>query len=132
MVGGIGGFGAADNAVSPIDGDMAFIAEEGNGDVGLRGPIFSRFGLGELHRPADVAVLLAQLRRLLLLGFRNLARLDGGLLPVRIALFGRRYQRCIDDLAANGQIARFRDRMVEPFEVLVEHLGGNQGLAEIP
>ncbi len=94
--------------------------------------VILRPGLGELHRPTRVTVLLAQLRRLVLPGLGNRPRLDGCLLVIRIALLRRGNQRRIDDLAAHRQIAGRIDRPVEPFEQPVQRLGRNQRLAEVP
>jgi hypothetical protein len=50
--------------------------------------MFARPGLGELHRPARIAVLLAQLGRLLGPAVGDLARLDGRAVRLGVALLG--------------------------------------------
>jgi hypothetical protein len=46
--------------VPAIDCDVVLVAEGRNGEIDLRRAIPARLGLGELHRPAGIAVLLAQ------------------------------------------------------------------------
>jgi hypothetical protein len=58
-----------------------------------------------LLRPARVLVLLAVLGRVRFPVFRRLAVLDRFVLFARVMLFGRRHDRCIDDLSAHGEVA---------------------------
>src|SRR5690606_27723541 len=89
----IAGFLPPDDAMLPIDRDVAFVAEDGNGEVDLRlAAVLLWLGLRELHRPARVAILLTQPGRLVLPFFRYLSRLDGGLLGFGVPLLRRRHQ----------------------------------------
>ncbi len=116
-----------------IDRGMVLVAEGGNGDVALlRLSLLGDLGLGELHRPARVAVLLAQLGGLLLPLIRNLARLDVGLLGIAIALLRRRHDRGVDDLPAHRQIASLGEVLVEAGEQVLHRAGLREKLAEQP
>ena len=62
----------ADQAMLAVDRDVVLVAKRWNGDVdGWDGPILARLCLGELHRPARIAVLLPQLGGLVLPGIGN-------------------------------------------------------------
>ena len=75
-----------------MNGDM-FITEARNGDVDLGRPIRLGFGLGELHRPARVTVLLAEFGGLVLQVRRDPACLDLGSLRLGVAPLGCGHQR---------------------------------------
>jgi len=65
--GGIRRAPAADEAKLAIDRDVILISLDRNRQVDRRRrAILSRLGLGELHRPPRVAILLAEFRRLVL------------------------------------------------------------------
>ena len=75
--GGVGRLPFADQAEAAVDRDMVLVAEGRDGDVDRRrGAVRPLLRLGELHRPARVAILLAQLGGLVLPGLRNAAFLD--------------------------------------------------------
>ncbi len=53
-----------DEAMADVDGHVVLVAEGGNGDVDRRlRPVRPLLRLGELHRPARVAILVPELRR---------------------------------------------------------------------
>lgn len=87
---GLASIGAPDQTEAAIDGDVVLVAECRNGEVdGRHRAILLRLCLGELDRPACVAVLVPQLRGLALPGLRYLSGLDVGFLRLRIALTQR-------------------------------------------
>ena len=59
-----------------------------------------------------------------------LARLDRRLLVIRVALFGRGYQRRIDDLSAYNQIASAAELSVEDGKQVIHQPGPDQMLTE--
>jgi hypothetical protein len=65
---------------------MALIAKGRHSDVHLPGPVLPQLGFGELHGPARVTVLLAQLCWLVLPLLRDAAGLQIGFLILRVAL----------------------------------------------
>lgn len=74
----------ADDAVPAVDRDVALVAERRYSDVHLGRAIRGGLGLGELHRPARIGVLLGRLgRRLGSDLVRRAAVLDRRLLAVR-------------------------------------------------
>lgn len=94
--------------------EMWLLAKGRNGQITLRRfVLLLPLCLGELHRPARIAILLSQLGRLALPFFGNLACLDGGLLGLRIALLRCRRKDCIDDLPAHRQIVGRLNGMIE-------------------
>ena len=97
-----------------------------------RRAVLARLGLGELHRPARVAVLLPQLGRLLRPALRDAAGLDRRLLGLGVALLRRRHDRGVDDLPAHGEIAGLPQRGVEAREQRLHRAGPLQRLAEGP
>src|SRR4029077_10620023 len=103
----------ADQAVMTVDRDMVLVAEGWNSKIDLRRAIAFRLGLGELPGPARVAILLAQLRGLVLPAVWNAARLDRFLLFVRIALLWRGDKGGVDNLSAHRKIARRSQRLIE-------------------
>ena len=64
MAGRIGDPPATDQAVSPVDADVILVAKGRNREIDARCAVRARLGLGVFDRPARVAVLLAQLGRL--------------------------------------------------------------------
>lgn len=108
---------APDEAMAPINGCVVLVAKGRNRNIALLGPSFLlRLGLGELHRPASIPVLLAQLGGLVFPIIRNLASLDTGLFAVSVALLGCRHDRGINDLPAHRQITLFGKMLVETGE----------------
>jgi hypothetical protein len=95
----------ADQAVTPVDGDVVLVSEGRDCQIDLLSPVLVRFGLRCLQGLARVHVLLRQLGRLVFLSLRNVAFADRGFLRVRIALLGCGYNGRVDDLAAHGQKA---------------------------
>src|SRR5271170_1515969 len=79
-------------------------------EINPRGAVRARLGLGVFDRPARIAVLLAQLGRLVRPRRWDAALLDVALLAVGIALLGRGDDRGIDDLAAHRQKPGRRER----------------------
>ncbi len=116
-----------------VDGDVVLVAEGGNGDIlRMRRSIHLLLRLGELHRPAGVAILLGQLGGLVLPRLGNLARLDVGLLAIAVALLGRRHETGVDDLPAHRQIAGLGEVLVEAGEQFLHGAGLTKVLAEQP
>src|SRR5690349_7307711 len=105
---GIGRRPAADQSVPTIDRDMVLVTERRNRDVDLRCAIFARLGLTEFHRPACIAILLAQFRWTLRPLPRDASRLDLSLLGFGIALLCRSDDRCIHHLSAHRVRASLR------------------------
>ena len=87
-------------------------------------------GLGELHSPPGVAVLVAELCGLLLPLIGNAALLDCFLLVVRIALARRGDEARIDDLARHGDVAHFPQHRVETLEKCFDGSSFRELLAE--
>src|SRR5689334_15623918 len=97
---------SADEAETAIDRDVVAIAENRDRQIDRRRHAdFARLGLGELDRPAGIAVLVAELGRLALPVRRHSAGLDVLLLRPRVALARRSHQAGIDDLARHGDVA---------------------------
>ena len=71
-------------------------------------PSSRRLGFRELHRPARVAILLAEFGGLVLPFVWNAAFLDRLLLLLRVALARRGDQAGVDDLAGHGDVAGLR------------------------
>src|SRR6516164_10575277 len=85
--GGVGRRPFADEAEAAVDRNVVLIAEHRDREIaGRRRAVLLRFGLGKLHRPARVTILLAQLGRLRLPILGNTAFLDRLLLLDRVAL----------------------------------------------
>jgi hypothetical protein len=85
-----------------VDANMVLIAKGGDRDIDVLCSVLGGLGLGELDRPACVAVLLA----LGGLGFSNLgdaAFLDRLLLRRCVALLGTRDYSRVNDLSAHGE-----------------------------
>jgi hypothetical protein len=115
--GGVSRRPLADEAEATVDRDVVLIAEDRNGQIDRRGrAVLFRFGLGELHRPAGIAVLRAEFGRLVLPILRDAAFLDCLLLFLRIALLGRGDQTGVDDLPRHGDVAGCAQRRVETVE----------------
>src|ERR1700757_3072328 len=85
--------------------DMVLVAECWNGKIDLWHATLFRLGLGVFDRPACIAILLAQLRGLVLPAVWNAALLDRVLLFARIALLGRGDDGGVYDLSTHGKIA---------------------------
>src|SRR6201993_405654 len=88
-----------------INRDMVLVAECWNGKIDLWHATLFRLGLGVFDRPACIAILLAQLRGLVLPAVWNAALLDRVLLFARIALLGRGDDGGVYDLSTHGKIA---------------------------
>lgn len=86
MPAGVSHLPAPDEAVPPVDAGVALVAEDGDGDVGVAGPVLALARLAEHPRPARVAILLAQLGGLVLPVLRDAAGLDRRLLRRGVAL----------------------------------------------
>ncbi len=90
-------------------------------------------GLGKLHRPTGIDILLTRLGGLLRpdVGGR-LPGLDGRLLALGVALAWRGDQGRVQDLARHRQISCLGDRPVEPRKQDVEPARTDQRLAKVP
>ena len=77
------------NPLSVVDRDVVLVPEQWDRDVGVARAVVALARLAEDQRPARVAVLLAQLRRMALPHLRDAVGLDVGLLAVAVALLGR-------------------------------------------
>src|SRR5215469_17013641 len=113
MAGRVGNGPAPNEAMPAIDPDMVFVAESRDRQVDTGCPLFARLGLGVFDRPACVAVLLAQLGRLVGPLRRNAAFLDVTLLAVGVALLWRGDDRGVDDLTAHRQKPGRRKRRLK-------------------
>ncbi len=82
------------------DADVVFGAEGGDREIDAQAALFARLGFGVFDRPASVAVLVAQLGRLLRPFRRDAVFCDVALLAIGIALLGCGDNRGGDDLAA--------------------------------
>src|SRR5690349_21575039 len=120
---GIGRRPAADQSVPTIDRDMVLVAERRDRDVDLRYAIFARLGLAELHRPACIAILLAQFRRTLRPLPRDASRLDLSLLSFGVALLRRGDDRGINDLPAHREIASLLQSGVKACKQPIDRTG---------
>ena len=92
----------ADQAMTSVDDNVVLVAEGWRRDVDARRPVVGRLRLGELHRPAGIAILLRELGRLVFPGLGNPAGSDVSLLAIDVALLGRGHNRGVDDLTAHG------------------------------
>ncbi len=90
--------------MTPVDADVVLVAEGGHGDVDARRTIIGGFRLGELHRPARVAILLRELGRLVLPVCRDAAGPDVGLLAIGVALLGGGHDGGVDDLPPSAAL----------------------------
>lgn len=92
--------GFADEAKAPFNGDVIFIAKAGDRNIDLGLTVCRNPGLGELHGPARICVLLCCLGRFvgpdLACRFTGFDRV---LFFLRIALLGCSNERSINDLA---------------------------------
>ncbi len=83
----------SDEAEAAVDGDVVTVAKGRDRQIDPRQrAVLTGFGLGELHRPARIAVLVPQLGRLVVPVMRHLAGLDGVLLGLCVALARRLHQ----------------------------------------
>jgi len=131
--GRVRGCPVADQAEAAIDRDVIFVAERRDRQVDRRqAAVLARRGLGVFNRPARVAVLLRELRRLVPPVVGDAAFLDRGLLLDRIALLGRRHDRGVGDLTTHRQEAFRAQRRVEPPEQGIDGARLLQRLAEGP
>src|SRR5215210_3480079 len=85
---GIGHLPPPDEAVPPVDAGMALVAEDRDGDVGVTRAVLAFARLAEHQRPARVAVLLAQLRRLGLPVLRDAPALTSAFSAALLRCFG--------------------------------------------
>src|SRR5215470_2205019 len=99
-----------------IDADVALVAEGRDRQIDARPALFAWLGLGVFDCPARIAVLLAQLGRLVRPFRRDAAFLDLALLAVGVALLRRGDDRGVDDLPAHCQIPGRRERGIEALE----------------
>src|ERR1700749_347608 len=129
---GIGRRPAADQSVPTIDRDMVLVTERRNRDVDLRCAIFARLGLTEFHRPACIAILLAQFRWTLRPLPRDASRPDLSLLSFGIALLWRSDDRCIHNLPAHREIASLLQSGVKACKQPIDCAGPLQRLPEGP
>jgi hypothetical protein len=81
-----------------VDADMVLVAKGEDRDIDALCSILGGLGLGELDRPARVAVLLAQFGGLGFPVLGDAAFLDRLLLGLGVALLGRGDDRSVDDL----------------------------------
>ena len=95
----------ADQAVAAVDADVVLVAEGRHRKVDPGRAVIGRLGLGPLHRPAGIPILLGELGGLVLPVLRDAAGLDLPLLGLGVALLGRGDDRGIDDLPAHGEKA---------------------------
>jgi hypothetical protein len=117
--------------VAAIDASVVLIAEGRDRDVALlRLAVLLHLRLRELHRPARIAVLLAQFGWLFYRRIRYLASHEIGFFRVSVALPGRRDDRRIDDLAALGVIAGLRKMPVEAGKQVFNCVGLGQMFAK--
>ncbi len=130
--GGVGHLPAPDEAVAPVDAGVALVAEDRDRDVGVPGAVRALARPAEDEGPAGIAVLLAQLRRLVLPRLRDTACLDLRLLGLGVALLRRGDQARVDDLARHRDVAGLPDRPVEAAEQRLDRAGLRQPLAERP
>ena len=105
MSGGVGRGPFADQPMPVIDGDVVLIAEGRNRQIDWLGSIPLWLGLGVFGGPARVAILLSDLRGLVLPGVGDAAFADRLLLVLCVALLRRGHDGGIDDLAAHRQKA---------------------------
>ena len=122
----------ADHTVAAVGRDMVLVAEGRDRQVHLRLAVRFGLGLGILHRPAGIAVLLAQLGRLARPVIGNAPSLDRLLLAVGIALARRGDDGGVNDLAGHRQVALLLQHGIEPGEELIHGLGLGQQLPEQP
>lgn len=123
-----------DEAETPVDRDMGFVAEHRQGDPRQGRPIGTVADLAaDLQRPAGIDVLLRRLVRLVRPDLlRRLAGLDRFLLAVVVALLRRRHQRGIDDLARHRDVALLLQLPVEGLHHPPQRAGLRQPVAEVP
>ena len=112
---------------------MVLVAEGGNGDIDWRHrAVCLRLGLGELDRPACIAVLLPQFRGLVPPILRDAAGLDLVLLFLRVPLLRRGDQAGIDDLPRHRDVAGVPQHRVKAFEQRLNRSSLGQPFAEQP
>jgi hypothetical protein len=121
-----------DQTMAPVDADMALVTKGRHSDVHLLGPVLPRLGLGELHTPARVTVLLAQLGGLVLPLLRDAAGLQIGFLILCVALARSCEEAGIDDLAGHRDGSSRTDRRIKAGEQRLNHTGLGQLLPKQP
>src|SRR6201994_5145860 len=119
----VAGRPAADQSVPPINRDMILIPEGWYRDVTLRCAILARLSFAELHRPARVSILLAQLGRALRPARRDTSGFDVCLLGLGVALLRRGDNRGIHDLPAHRQVAGGFELRLEAREQRLDRVG---------
>src|SRR4051812_43401482 len=92
---------------------MVLIAKGRNGEIDLRHAILLRLGFRVFDGPARVAVLLSELRGLVLPVLGNATITERLLLLLCVALLRRRDDCGIDNLAAHRQETRSPQKLVE-------------------
>src|SRR5436305_10873878 len=93
----------ADQTMRTVDRDVVLIAKGRDGEIDLRHAILLRLGFRVFDDPARVAVLLSELRGLVLPVLGNATVTERLLLLLCVALLRRRDDRGIDSLAAHRQ-----------------------------
>ena len=116
MAGRVGDGPAPDQAMPAINPDVVFVAKGRDRQIDPLPAVRVMLGLGVFDRPARVAVLLAQLGRLIGPFRRNAALLDIALFAVGVALLRCGDDRGVDDLAAHRQVPGRRERRIEALE----------------
>jgi hypothetical protein len=107
-----------------VDAEVALVAEDRDGEVDRRdGAVLRGLRLGELHRPARVPILVAELGGSRLPLGRDPARLDLGLLRGRVALTWGRNQGRINDLARHRDVASRPQRLIPRWWTRKRYLG---------
>ena len=110
---GVGAGPSADQPMPPVDRDVVLVAEGRHRETGLRRPVLTRSGFAKLHRPAFVAVLLAQFGGLFPSGLGDLPGAERSPHASGVTLLRGRHDRRIDDLSAHRQTAAGPQRRVE-------------------
>jgi hypothetical protein len=104
MGGGVGDQPAADQPVAAIGADVVLVAELGDRQVDHRRLALARLRFGRLDGPARIAILLAELRRLVLPILRHPAFPDRLLLGLGVALLGGGDDARVDQLPGHGEV----------------------------
>lgn len=100
-----------------IDLYVVFVAEHRNREIdrlerpGI--PAFLHLRLGVLHTPADVAILLPDLRRIAFSALGYPAFFDGRLLLLGVPLLRGRHDGRVDDLPAHGKVPPVGERGIK-------------------
>ena len=109
-----------------VNRDMVLVAKGGDGEIDLRHAILLRLGFRVFDGPARVAVLLSELRGLVLPVLGNATVTERLLLLLCVALLRRRDDRGIDNLAAHRHETRSPQKLVEAPEQDVDSTGSLQ------